>query len=49
MLISDLNRKVFLEDNGSTIYPDEQNVTGFDHFLERYKQGLSVELQPTHL
>lgn len=38
-----LNRKVFLEDNGSTIYPDEQDVTGFDHFLEHYKQGLTVE------
>ncbi len=38
-----LKRKVFLEDNGSTIYSDEQDVTGFDHFLERYKQGLTVE------
>lgn len=38
-----LNNKVFADELGSTIAPDPEDVKGFAAFMERYKEGLSIE------
>jgi sugar (pentulose or hexulose) kinase len=38
-----LSNKVFAEDNGTTIAPDQRDVHGFKVFMERYKEGLPIE------
>src|ERR1700676_1312613 len=38
-----LSNKVFAEDKGTTIAPDQRDVDGFAAFMERYKEGLSIE------
>jgi sugar (pentulose or hexulose) kinase len=38
-----LNQKVFAGKQGSSIAPDPQDVTGFNEFMKRYLQGLSIE------
>lgn len=38
-----LNNRVFAGQSGSTMEPDENDVKGFDEFIERYKAGLAVE------
>jgi sugar (pentulose or hexulose) kinase len=38
-----LAEKVFTRVSGSTIAPDPRDVEGFAAFMERYKQGLSIE------
>jgi sugar (pentulose or hexulose) kinase len=38
-----LSNKVFAEDNGTTIAPDQRDVDGFTAFMERYKEGLPIE------
>ena len=38
-----LNRKIFVEENGKTILPDESDRTGFDAFIKRYRNGLAIE------
>ena len=38
-----LSQKVFSGAHGSTIYPDEENVRGFDAYMARYKAGLIIE------
>ncbi len=42
-LQSYLSTKVFADAPGSTIYPDQENVLGFETFMERYKAGLIIE------
>lgn len=42
-LESYLSNKVFADAPGSTIYPDQEAVCGFDAFLDRYKAGLIIE------
>lgn len=38
-----LSNKVFAGEACSTIAPDRKDVAGFETFMERYKQGLSIE------
>ena len=38
-----LSNKVFAGENGSTIMPDPEDITGFLAFMERYKKGLVIE------
>ncbi|MGX1724023.1 FGGY-family carbohydrate kinase, partial [Bacillus haynesii] len=38
-----LDKKVFEEDAGQEIYPDQLDVEGFEAFIERYKKGLMIE------
>ncbi|MCY7915196.1 FGGY-family carbohydrate kinase, partial [Bacillus haynesii] len=38
-----LEQKVFEEDTGQEIYPDQLDVEGFEAFIERYKKGLMIE------
>jgi sugar (pentulose or hexulose) kinase len=38
-----LNKKVFANEKSSTIAPDKKDVDGFNTFMERYKNGLSIE------
>jgi sugar (pentulose or hexulose) kinase len=38
-----LSKKVFAEENGMTIAPDQADVDGFTAFMERYKSGLVIE------
>ena len=38
-----LSSKVFAEDNGTTIAPDQRDVHGFAVFMKRYKEGLPIE------
>lgn len=42
-LESYLETKIFGELSGETIHPDEEDVKGFEVFMERYKAGLSIE------
>ena len=43
LLQSYLSNKVFLDAPGSTIHPDQEDVRGFETFMERYKAGLIIE------
>lgn len=38
-----LSGKVFAEEKGTTIAPNQRDVEGFAAFMERYKQGLIIE------
>lgn len=38
-----LSNKVFAGEKGSTIAPDQADVSGFAAFMERYKKGLVIE------
>jgi len=38
-----LSNKVFAEENGMTLAPDQGDVNGFTAFMERYKKGLVIE------
>jgi Sugar (pentulose and hexulose) kinases len=38
-----LEKKVFAGEASTTIKPDPKDVEGFERFMERYKQGLSIE------
>jgi sugar (pentulose or hexulose) kinase len=38
-----LAEKVFAEEQGTTIAPDQADVDGFSAFMERYKRGLVIE------
>lgn len=38
-----LNAEVFAGQDVSTEYPDEDDVAGFDRFMERYRAGMPVE------
>jgi len=38
-----LSNKVFAEENGTTLAPDQVDVNGFTTFMERYKKGLVIE------
>jgi sugar (pentulose or hexulose) kinase len=38
-----LSNKVFAEENGTTIAPDQRDVDGFAAFMARYKKGLVIE------
>ena len=38
-----LNEKVFAGQSGSTLAPDPKDVEGFDVFIQRYVNGLSIE------
>jgi sugar (pentulose or hexulose) kinase len=38
-----LSDKVFAEEKGTTIAPDQGDVDGFATFMKRYKQGLVIE------
>jgi sugar (pentulose or hexulose) kinase len=38
-----LDSKVFAGAQGATVAPDARDVEGFNTFIERYKQGLSIE------
>ena len=38
-----LNDKVFAGEKGSKVEPDQKDVEGFDAFIQRYKEGLSIE------
>jgi sugar (pentulose or hexulose) kinase len=38
-----LDKKVFAGQNGTTLSPDPKDVEGFNAFINRYKQGLSIE------
>jgi sugar (pentulose or hexulose) kinase len=38
-----LSKKVFVNENGMTIAPDQKDVDGFAAFMERYKKGLIIE------
>lgn len=38
-----LSNRVFAEENGTTIAPDQRDVDGFTAFMERYKKGLIIE------
>jgi len=47
-LQSYLSTEVFTGAPGSTIYPDQANVIGFETFLDRYKAGLIIEKTAVH-
>lgn len=38
-----LNDKVFVEQKEKTLYPNEEDVKGFEIYMERYMKGLSIE------
>lgn len=38
-----LSKKVFVDDDGTTVLPNSQDVEGFEQFMERYKKGLLIE------
>lgn len=38
-----LSSKVFANEKGSTIAPDQEDVAGFAAFMDRYKKGLGIE------
>lgn len=38
-----LSNKVFSNNKGQKVYPDREDVNGFNIFLERYKNGLTIE------
>ena len=38
-----LDEKVFGTDAGTTIEPREEDVLGFNKFIDRYKKGISIE------
>jgi sugar (pentulose or hexulose) kinase len=38
-----LSNKVFANENGTMIAPDQRDVEGFTAFMERYKKGLVIE------
>lgn len=38
-----LNNKVFAGQEGEEVQPDERDVRGFDEFMVRYKEGLTIE------
>lgn len=38
-----LSKKVFADQKGTTLSPDTKDVEGFNAFINRYKQGLSIE------
>jgi len=38
-----LSKKVFANQNGKTIVPDQSDVKSFAAFMERYKNGLAIE------
>jgi sugar (pentulose or hexulose) kinase len=38
-----LSNKVFAEEKGTTIAPDQRDIDGFAAFMERYKKGLVIE------
>ncbi len=42
-LESYLDKKIFAGQNGTTLSPDPKDVEGFNAFIKRYKQGLSIE------
>jgi hypothetical protein len=42
-LESYLSDKVFADENGTTVAPDQADVDGFTAFMERYKKGLLIE------
>ncbi|HIT88892.1 MAG TPA: FGGY-family carbohydrate kinase [Candidatus Merdenecus merdavium] len=42
-LDSFLHEKVFAGEQGTTVAPDMKDVKGFDEFILRYKEGLSIE------
>ena len=37
-----LEKQVFADPQSTTIAPNEDGVKGFDDFIERYQQGLSI-------
>ncbi|MCB0192790.1 MAG: FGGY-family carbohydrate kinase [Anaerolineae bacterium] len=38
-----LSNKVFADESGTTIAPDQSDVDGFTAFMDRYKEGLVIE------
>ncbi|MBS7009024.1 MAG: FGGY-family carbohydrate kinase [Anaerostipes sp.] len=38
-----LNEKVFSDNEGTSMEPDEKDVKGFDEFIQRYTEGLPIE------
>jgi sugar (pentulose or hexulose) kinase len=38
-----LDSRIFNELSGETIQPDEQDIKGFEKFMEHYKAGLVIE------
>lgn len=38
-----LTNRVFAGEKGSRVEPDQKDVEGFDVFIQRYKEGLSIE------
>ena len=38
-----LDNRVFANNPGTTIEPDEKEVEGFNKFIELYKNGLPIE------
>ncbi|MBL8099579.1 MAG: FGGY-family carbohydrate kinase [Anaerolineales bacterium] len=38
-----LSKKVFTNENGITIHPNQDDVDGFESFMQRYKKGLVIE------
>ena len=38
-----LSSKVFADQKGVTIAPDQKDVKGFAVFMDRYKKGLAIE------
>lgn len=38
-----LDKKVFMDNIGSTLNPVKEDVDGYEKFIERYKQGLAIE------
>ena len=38
-----LNHQVFEKENAETLWPDLVDVSGFEVFMDRYKQGLAIE------
>jgi sugar (pentulose or hexulose) kinase len=38
-----LSKRVFADENGTTMAPDQQDIDSFKAFMERYKKGLAIE------
>ena len=38
-----LTNKVFVDENSTTIAPEQSDIEGFETFMERYKKGLVIE------
>ena len=38
-----LDKKVFAGQEGTTLAPDKKDVDGFNEFIKRYEEGLSIE------